>query len=165
MNHKPAMTYNPNEIQGIFEASYHAAGLAVSAHRFGVLGVFAMVTENQAGRYTADVSGHDLWRMSAAQYRTYSVSGWVAEQILYSIQTGSQLHPKDLLCSFRSPRPSLLCKSEMEWTMNTPHKYIDRALQSSYRLLVSNWSHIAATGLHLAKFGILPNEVLARVLG
>ncbi|MFN7876426.1 MAG: hypothetical protein ACK5PB_14005 [Pirellula sp.] len=152
-----------NEIQGLFPAAYHASGLAVSAHLYGVRGVIAFITEKPSGRYTADMTGRDLWRMSPDRYRSHSVSGWVAEQMLYSIQHKEYLHPKDLICSFTCPKPNFLSKSELEWTIAAKHSIVDKALRRSFALLTSNWSYIAATALHLAKMEFLSEELLAQL--
>jgi hypothetical protein len=162
---KQATMFEQSEIRGLFEASYHAAGLCVVAYGFGARSLIALITERPSGRYTAEVVGRDLWRMSRDEFRTYSVSGWVAQQVLEAIQRKEQLHAKDLLCYFRTPKPNFIYKSDFEWSIGAKHSMIDSALRHSHAIINSKWEQIAAIGIHLVKNDNLDGGVLANLLG
>lgn len=157
--------FDQHEIRGLFPASYYAAGLSVIAYSFGCRNIVAFLTELPSGRYCADVVSRDLWRMSRDEFRTYSVSGWVAQTMLEAIKDKQHLHAKDLLCFFRTPKLNFINRSEMEWSINAKHETIDSALRHAHAMLTAKWIQIAAIGLHLAKNENLDGRVLAEVLG
>jgi hypothetical protein len=160
-----ASLFAQNEIRGLFCASYYAAGLLVVGHSFGCRNFFALLTERPNGMYWAEVLSRDLWVMSHDEFRTYSVSGFVAQTMLEAIQKKEHLHPKDLLCYFRIPKANFVNRSEMEWATGAKHDMIDSALRHSHAILSAKWDYIAATALHLAKNESLDGKVLAELLG
>jgi hypothetical protein len=161
---KQATMFEQYEIRGLFPASYYAAGMSIVAYSFGCRNLFAFLTERPGGKYWAEVVSRDLWRMSRDEFRTYSVSGWVAQTILESIEDKEHIHAKDLLCFFRTPKPYFINRSEMEWAIGAKHETIDSALRQAHAMLTAKWSYTAAIGLHLAKNEDLDGRVLAEVL-